>query len=401
MEIGLNEADNLRKIEGGKFTMADNAEDVVGMGAVPLVGSELPEPDRPLPRPLRIALISTPFLAVPPKNYGGTELILHELAEGLTEAGHEVVLFATGDSQSSAELRSLYARAQWPPSSLQEQNHISWAMHQVSLENFDIVHVHSACALAHARLVADVPVIYTLHHAPLPEFSEYYQSFPDPFYVAISHRQRELETPLPRCEVIHHGLAASRFQCVAEPKDFVCFVGRYAECKGPHTAIDAARLAKVPICMAGEVHPPDRAFAADQLSWRLTQAHVTEMGCIGIDRKVPLLRDARALLMPITWEEPFGLIIIEAMLSGCPVISFPRGSAPELIEQGVTGYLVKDVQEMAGVIRHGGVLDDFDRKACQSIARRRFGRERLVRDHLSFYRSAIEERASIRCAASA
>jgi glycosyltransferase involved in cell wall biosynthesis len=345
--------------------------------------------------------MSTPFLTVPPKNYGGTELVIYELAEGLAEAGHEVILFATGDSDTSAELRSLYARAQWPPNPLQEQNHISWAFQQVSMENFDIVHVHSACALAQARLIPDVPLIYTLHHAPLPEFSEYYQSFPEPFYVAISNRQRELETPLPRCEVIHHGLDTTRFECVAQPKGFVCFVGRYSECKGPHTAIDAAQLAGLPIHMAGEVHEPDRAFAAEHLSWRMAQDHVTELGCIGLDRKVPLLRDARALLTPITWEEPFGLILIEAMLSGCPVISFPRGSAPELIEQGVTGYLVENLQEMAKVISPGGVLDDFDRKACQRVARQRFGRERLVRDHLRLYRTAIEERTSNCRAASA
>ena len=352
-------------------------------------------------RPLRIAMISTPFLAVPPKNYGGTELVIYELAEGLVAAGHKVVLFGTGDSETSAELRSLYATSQWPPNPLHEHNHVSWALHQVSLEKFDVVHVHSACALAQTRLLSNLPVVYTLHHPPLPEFSDYYQSFPDPFYVAISQRQRELEAPLPRCEVIHHGLDADRFEFAENAQDFVCFVGRYSECKGPHTAIDAARMAGVPIRIAGEVHEPDRRFAARELEHRLKQPHVTELGCIGIDKKVPLLRDARALLTPITWEEPFGLILIEAMLSGCPVVSFPQGSAPELIDQGVTGFLVKDVDEMAQVIRPGGVLDNFDRKECQRVARRRFGRERLIDDHLRLYRAAISERTSSRRAASA
>jgi glycosyltransferase involved in cell wall biosynthesis len=181
---------------------------------------------------------------------------------------------------------------------------------------------------------------------------------------------------------------------VQKAESFVCFVGRYAECKGPHLAVDAARIAGVPIRVAGEVHPPDREFAAAELASRLQQPHVTELGCIGIDRKVPLLRDARALLTPITWEEPFGLILIEAMLSGCPVVSFPRGSAPELIEQGVTGYLVNNLEEMAEVIRPGGVLDYFDRKRCQRVARERFGRERMVADHLRLYRTAIHEWAS-------
>jgi glycosyltransferase involved in cell wall biosynthesis len=400
MEIAFNDAEGRGKGSSEDFAIEEGMERVVGL-EVPLEAADLPSIDHADSRALRIALVSTPFLAVPPKNYGGTELVIYELAEGLAEAGHEVVLFGTGDSQTSAELRSLYATSQWPPNPLHEQNHVSWALHQVSLENFDVVHVHSACALAQARLLPDVPIVYTLHHPPLPEFSEYYQSFPNPIYVAISRRQRELEAPLPRCEVIHHGLDANRFQCVEEAEDFVCFVGRYSECKGPHTAIDAARLAGLPIRIAGEVHEPDRTFAEKELVWRLNQPHVTNLGCIGIEQKVPLLRDARALLTPITWEEPFGLILIEAMLSGCPVVSFGQGSAPELIEQGITGYVVNDVAEMTRVIQPGGVLDNFDRRRCQRVARRRFGRERLIADHVRLYRTALQERASILRVASA
>ena len=138
---------------------------------------------------LRIALVSTPFLAVPPHNYGGTELIIYELAEGLRRAGHEVVLFATGDSRSSAELRSLYATPQWPPNQLVDLNHASWAMQQIALEDFDVVHVHSAVALALGRMATNVPLIYTLHHPPVDEFSKFYQDFPEVHYVAISDRQ--------------------------------------------------------------------------------------------------------------------------------------------------------------------------------------------------------------------
>ena len=346
--------------------------------------------------PLRIALISTPFLSVPPKNYGGTELIVYELAEGLTAAGHEVVLFATGDSSTSAELRFLYSTSTWPPNPLDELNHVSWALQQASQEGFDVIHVHSAAALACSRLLPEIPLLYTLHHALAPEFSTFYESFPSAYYVAISQRQKELEVPLPRCTVIHHGLDASRFACVPKPKDFVCFVGRFSEVKGPHLAIDAARLAGLPIRVAGEVHAPDEEFARTQLAPRLKLPHVTELGCIGIDKKVPLLRDARALLTPITWEEPFGLILIEAMLSGCPVVSFPHGSAPELIEDGVTGYLVESIEEITDVIRPGGVLDTFDRQRCRREAILRFGRERLIADHLQLYRAAIQETAAKR-----
>lgn len=359
------------------------------------VGTDFPVFPKPNPSSrLRIALISTPFLAVPPKNYGGTELIVHELAEGLVAEGHEVVLFATGDSVTSAELRSLYSSCQWPPNPLDDQNHNSWALHQASRESFDVIHVHSAAALACARLMRDVPVVYTLHHPPLPEFSTYYESFPAAYYVAISQRQRELEIPLPHCEVIHHGLDASRFECVDHPKDFVCFVGRFSDVKGPHTAIDAAGLAGLEIQIAGEVHAPDENFYRSELEPRLRRPHVTQLGCIGIDKKAPLLRDSRALLAPITWEEPFGLILIEAMLSGCPVVAYPQGSTPELIEHGITGFLVESVEEIADVIRLGGVLDSFDRQRCRREAIRRFGRDRLIADHLRLYRAAIQETAA-------
>ena len=341
---------------------------------------------------LKIALVSTPFLAVPPHNYGGTELIIYELAEGLVQAGHEVVLFATGDSRTSGELRSLYPTPQWPPNQLVDLNHASWGMQQIALENFDVVHAHSAVALALGRLAMDVPLVYTLHHPPVPDFSTFYQDFPEVHYIAISKRQMELETRLPRCRVIHHALDASRFQCTDHPQGYVCFVGRYSDVKGPHTAIDAAQIAGLPIRVAGEVHEPDREFARRELNHRLKLPHVTELGCINVPKKVPLLRDARALLTPITWEEPFGLIIIEAMLSGCPVVSFPCGSAPELIDQGVTGYLVKDLKEMADAIKPGGPLDRFDRRKCRQVAERRFGRDRLIADHVRLYHSAIKNR---------
>lgn len=377
----------------GTLAACVNDTETAGETGIATGFPRFPEPDER--SRLRIALISTPFLSVPPKNYGGTELIVHELAEGLVAQGHDVVLFATGDSKTSAELRSLYGTCQWPPNPLDDQNHNSWALSQVSQDNFDVIHVHSAAALACARLLSYVPIVYTLHHPPLPEFSAYYENFPSAYYVAISQRQRELETPLPRCEVIYHGLDASRFECIDHSNDAVCFVGRFSEVKGPHTAIDAARLAGLEIKIAGEVHAPDEEFFRDKLAPRLQQPHVTQLGCIGIDKKAPLLRDSRALLAPITWEEPFGLILIEAMLSGCPVVAYPRGSAPELIEHGVTGFLAESMEEIAEVIRPGGVLDSFDRHRCRLEATRRFGRDRLIADHLRLYRAAIQETAAL------
>ncbi|MGH7648435.1 MAG: glycosyltransferase family 4 protein [Gemmatimonadaceae bacterium] len=334
---------------------------------------------------MRIALLSTPFIPVPPPRYGGTELVVAELAEGLVERGHEVTLFATGDSTACVERRSLYAHAQWPPEMLPDINHISWALHEVAMGDFDVVHANSASALACWRGAQSTPLVYTLHHVRDEALSAFYRFFPDAWYVAISHDQAQREIPLPHVEVIHHGLDPHKYQWTASPCEYVCFVGRFTAVKGPHVAIDVAAAAGVDIRVAGEVHPVDADFGSREMSHRLAASHVTMLGSIGMDDKVPLLRDARALLAPITWDEPFGLALIEAMLSGCPVIAFPRGSVPELVENGVTGYVVRDAAEMRAIVQRGSVLDHFDRERCRARAIERFGRDRMVRDYERVY----------------
>lgn len=343
---------------------------------------------------MRIAMISTPFLAVPPKKYGGTELVVHELVEGLVANGHHVVLFATGDSTTSAELRFAYSEAQWPPNSAADVYHVSSAMDQIADGDFDLIHAHSVTALGFSRLLSDIPLVYTLHHHRVEELSQFYRHFPKVHYVAISNRQRELEIPLPNCDVIYHGLDPDRFDCAETADPYVMFIGRFSEEKGPHTAIDVARIAGVPICMAGEPHPPDVQFAKQEMEFRLHQPHVRHVGCVGVAEKIPLLKKSRALLAPIGWEEPFGLILAEAMLCGCPVIAFPRGSAPEIVDNGVTGYLANSPDEMADLIRPGGVLESFDRIRCRTHAAARFSRDRMVADHLRVYNQIVEERSS-------
>lgn len=341
---------------------------------------------------MRIALVSTPFLAVPPRDYGGTELVVYELAEGLTERGHEVTLFATGDSRTSARLRALYPHAQWPPNPTADLNHVSWAMESAAAAGAELIHAHSAAALALGRLIPEIPVVYTLHHERDETLSAYYRYFQGAQYIAISADQASREVELPRLEVIHHGLDPRRFECAAAAAEYVCFVGRFARVKGPHTAIDVAERAGLPIRVAGEVHDVDRAFAEREVLPRLARRHVRFLGCIGTDVKVPLLRDARALLAPVEWNEPFGLILIEAMLSGCPVVAFPRGSVPEIVDPGVTGFIVENAAEMVDVVRPGGPLDRFDRRRCRERAVERFSRDRMVRDHERLYERVLRSR---------
>jgi glycosyltransferase involved in cell wall biosynthesis len=277
-------------------------------------------------------------------------------------------------------------------------NHASWATRSILDEDgFDLVHAHVPAALAAARLLDGVPVVYTLHHERVDNLSSYYQSFPEVYFVAISENQRRREAPMPRMEVIRHGVDPSPYQWVERPRDrdYVCFLGRLARVKGVHVAIDVAASARLPIRLAGSVHPEDEVWARRALRRRLAAPHVTTLGPIGLARKVGLLRDARALLAPIAWDEPFGLALVEAMLSGCPVVAFERGSVPELVEPGVTGFIARSAAHMAEIIRPGGVLEDFDRRRCRERAIERFSHRRMVRDYERLYERILSRRPAI------
>jgi glycosyltransferase involved in cell wall biosynthesis len=341
---------------------------------------------------MRIAMISTPFIPVPPRDYGGTELVVHELTEGLLQRGHQVVLYATADSRTRGPLQALYAEARWPPEPLADLNHVSWALREAAERDFDLVHAHSASALALARLASHLPLVYTLHHAAEPTLSDYYRYFPEVTFVAISADQARRE-PGARAEaVIHHGLDPTAYRWTTRPREYVCFLGRFAPEKGLHTAIDAAGRVGVPILVAGETHPVGRQYYEREIVPRLGARHVRLLGPAGPSEKARLLRDARALLAPIAWEEPFGLVMIEAMLSGCPVVAFARGSVPELVETGVTGFAVHTVEEMARAIRPGGPVDRLDRRQIRELAVHRFGRDRRVDGYERLYRRVVRHR---------
>lgn len=337
---------------------------------------------------MRIAVVSTPFVPVPPRDYGGTELVLGELTTGLVRRGHEVTLYATGDSESTAKVRALYREAVWPPRPLQESNHASWALREAVTRGAEVIHVNSASALAFTRFIPDIPLVYTIHHDRDESASAYYRHFPDVHYVAISRDQAAREIELPRLAVVRHGLDPAKYEWTKTPGDALFFIGRFAPYKGVHTAIDVAERVGRRIRVAGTVDADARAFGEHEVRPRLRLRHVRYAGAVGMREKVKLLRGARALVAPITWNEPFGLVFIEAMLSGCPVVAYPRGSVPELVDDGVTGFIAGDERELAAVVRPGGPIDRFDRERCRARAVERFGAMRMVRDYERVYHRA-------------
>jgi glycosyltransferase involved in cell wall biosynthesis len=336
---------------------------------------------------MRIAMISTPFVAVPPPRYGGTELVVAELVTGLAVAGHELTLFATGDSRPhhGVKLRARFKRATWPPDPYPELDHAAFAMEEILADarGYDVVHTHVPAALPFAPML-DAPMVYTVHHDDGVEYdrlrSLYRRS--RAHFVAISESQRELMQELADARVIHHGLDPSCHRFGDGRGGYCAFLGRFARQKGPHLAIDAARAAGVPIRIAGKPHWCDSDYFEREIGARLCRPGVTTLGEVGGRDKRDLLADACALLFPIDWEEPFGLVMIEAMLSGTPVLAFGRGSVPEIVEDGVTGFVCRDVDEMAARLR---AIGSFDRAACRRRALERWTSARMVRDYVALY----------------
>lgn len=342
---------------------------------------------------MKIALFSTCALPAPPHKYGGTELVVAELAKGLSNLGHQVTVFATGDSLVQGELRYHFERPVWPPNELAETRHASFAWREVARRavEFDVVHVNSGAALPF-HLHVPVPTVMTIHHARVDEMVEHYRAFDSVAYVAISERQAQLVPELEISRVIHHGLDPTLYPQGGGEGGYMAFLGRFAPEKAPHVAIDAARKAGARLRIGGTYHEVAADYYAREMQPRLATARDVECcGELGHQGKVELLCGAAALLFPIQWEEPFGLVMIESMLVGTPVIAFRHGSAPEVVEEGVTGFLVDNAEQMAQRIRE---LDQFDRARCRERARRRWCCTRMAREYVDLYEKVARVRSA-------
>jgi glycosyltransferase involved in cell wall biosynthesis len=339
---------------------------------------------------MRIALVSTPFVCVPPRSYGGTELVVAELAKALVARGVDVVVYATGDSRlDGIDVRSCFREARWPPDPAVDRIHAAWCLRDIAkdLRGFDAVHVHSTAAVEMAGL-SPYPVVATLHHHQDPALSEIYLRSPEVMLVAISTAQARRETA-PVAAVVHHGLDPARFHPLPE-QGYLLFLGRYDREKGVHHAIEVAARARLPLVMAGAPHQRD--YYQQVLRPLIEEHKVLEVGPVGGDKKAALIARARALLFPIEWEEPFGLVIIESMLSGVPVIALARGSVPEIVEDGVTGVVCDDPTEMVAAARVADKL--FDRARIRQRGEERFSSARMAAHYLRLYREAQLDRAA-------
>ena len=345
---------------------------------------------------MRIALISAPFIAVPPADYGGTELFVAQLAEGLEKAGVDAVVYANGESTVKAERRWLYERSLWPIKQperawIRELNHTSWAIRD-ALKDCDLIHVQSPQGVAFSQFV-DRPFVLTLHGPHEDYLSEYYRRYPEVQYVCISDAQCRQES-LPHLRTIHHGIDLSLYRPVENKQQYLSFIGRIAPIKGTHIAIEVAHRTGIPLKIAGEVQPVFREYFEKKIRPKIDGKLVEYIGPANLQAKNELLGNSMAMLFPIQWSEPFGLVMLEAMACGTPVLALPGGSVPEVVVEGVSGHICRSTREMTRCIR--------DLKMKPADVRRyveeNFSVEVMVRRYVSLYQETLQNRNRERAA---
>jgi glycosyltransferase involved in cell wall biosynthesis len=335
---------------------------------------------------MRIAQVSPLYESVPPKLYGGTERVVHYLTEELVRMGHEVTLYASGDSVTSAELRAACPRAlRLDPTHCDPiARHLLMIEQVAAVESqFDVAHFHTDYLHFPATRRLRLPHVTTLHgRLDIADLGPIYDEFGEVPVVSISNAQR---APLPQANwvsTVQHGLPADLFSYNARPTGYFAFVGRISPEKRVDRAIAIATSLGVPIKIAAKVDKADQAYFDDHIVGLLDHPLVEFIGEIGDAEKGAFLGQARALLFPIDWPEPFGLVMIEAMACGTPVVAFGHGSVPEVLEDGLTGFIVESLEDAVVAASRVG---EFDRAAVRAEFERRFTAERMARDYLELY----------------
>src|SRR5207237_3379319 len=353
---------------------------------------------------MRIAQVAPLVESVPPKLYGGTERVVAWLVDELVNLGHEVTLFASGDSKTSAQLHAVWPRAlrlgRPRTGPMVAQAALLEAVARQATD-FDVIHMH--IDWLHLPLLSrlGVPFLTTCHgRMDLPGFSDVVRRFPDAPFVSISDNQRLPLSEAHWLGTVYHGLPADLFRPSFEPGSYLAFLGRLTAEKGPEAAIRIARAANVPLRIAAKVPRGERGYFKEKLEPQMDGEHGRLTCEVNDETKRQFLADAAAFLFPIDWPEPFGLVMIEAMACGTPVIAFNSGSVPEVIDNGITGFVVAGEAEAVEAI---GRLSELDRREVRRHFEKRFTTRRMAEEYLRHYkalahRAARKVHAGIRCA---
>jgi glycosyltransferase involved in cell wall biosynthesis len=341
---------------------------------------------------MRIAVIAPHWLPVPPPAYGGIETVLDILARGLSGVGHDVLLYTTGDSACPVPTAWTFERA--PGVGV---GGVAGELRQVieaykAVGAADIVHDHTLIGPVYAERFPRLPVV-TTNHGPFDgEMSVLYRAVGRRVpVIAISHHQASTARGIPIGGVIHHGVEPDRFPFGGGDGGYVLFIGRMSPDKGVDRAARIARAAGVRLRIAAKMNEPLEYEYFERRVKPLLGGDVEYVGEVGGDAKLDLLAGATCLLNPIAWPEPFGMVMIEALACGTPVVATPCGAAPEIVDDGVTGFLRSREQDLAAVLAH---VAGLDRHACRQVVQDRFSVTRLVQDHLRLYQRVLDSGAA-------
>lgn len=341
---------------------------------------------------MRIAQVSPLYEAVPPLLYGGTERVVSFLTEELVGMGHEVTLFASGDSRTSAKLEPMCAEALRLDPNIRDR----MAPHMIMMEavreradEFDVIHFHNDYLPFSLFSRQPTPFVTTIHgRLDLPEFVDIYGAFPKVPLVSISDSQRAPVPNLNWVRTVHHGLPTNILTPRNVKQDYLAVLGRVSPEKGVDRAIHIAGKAGMRVKIAAKVDTADQEYFESVIKPLLKQPHVEFIGEINEMQKPDFLSAAHALLFPIDWPEPFGLVMIEAMACGTPVITYERGSVPEVIEDGLTGFICRDEADAVRAVRRVGELD---RVQVRARFEERFSARRMAEDYVSVYEEMAEK----------
>ncbi len=341
---------------------------------------------------MRIAQIAPLFESVPPRRYGGTERVVAWLTEALVARGHEVTLFASGDSTTSARLVPVREKAaRFVPNF--ERNNAPYArmleMVRRRAAEFDVLHFHIDFHPFSLFSRQETPFLTTLHGRLDQDWvPEIYELFPEVPLVSISDSQRRPMPGLNWAATVRHGMPRDLLTPMepAGPRDYYAFLGRISPEKGIDSAIAIAAAAGVKLKVAAKIGAEDEAWYRAVIAPKLSGERVEFIGEIDDSQKPAFLSGAKALLFPIAWPEPFGLVMIEAMACGCPVVAFRQGSVPEVIEEGLTGFVVETVEQAVSAAARASTLD---RAAVRRRFEQRWTSERMVDDYLAVYERLI------------
>lgn len=351
---------------------------------------------------LKIAQLSTPFFDVPPKTYGGTELVVSNLTEELVKRGHRVTLFATGDSKTEARLEYVFKNAlgAGKPKNLLSNlaKKLPWAPALPSLyhailpfekaNQFDIIHNNFHYYGLFFSSLVKTPTL-TTYHGDLSTAEEckieklILERYKKNFWTAISESQkRKTKIKLNFLKVIHHGIPIERFSFSQKHQNYLVWLGRITKKKGVLEAIKVAKIAGEKLVIAGIINPRDTEYFKKEIKPKIDNRLVFYIGPVNHQKKVKLLKNAKALLYPILWEEPFGLVMAEAQACGTPVIAFQKGSVPEIVKDKKTGFIVKNTKEMAKALKK---IKEINRKDCRENIEKNFTVKKMADEYEKVY----------------